>query len=241
MGRRHRDHATAIGAALAAGDAPASVFTHFHSADVPDDTMAGQLARFTQVLAGFDERPACVHVANSAAILRGVPGGPWDAARPGIALYGVSTWPGSDWTPAPVATLTAPIVALRDIPAGESVSYLATWRAASTRRIATVACGYADGLPRTAGNTHVARVHDASVPIVGVVTMDMAMLDVTDVPCEVGDEATIIGWGGATVADLARATGRSPYELLTGLRPRGVRVSVDTGPARAPRLAGASA
>jgi alanine racemase len=209
----------ALRAVLGAGAAPASIFTHFHSADVDDESMARQLARFEQVLGGLAERPACVHVANTAAIVRGV-AGRWDAARPGIGLYGVDPWGRGDWTPAPVVHVTAPIVALRDIDAGESVSYCATWRATTPRRIATIAAGYADGIPRSAGNRVAAHVAGQAAPIVGVVTMDMAMLDVTGLSCAVGDEVELLGASSATVAEFAGAAQRSPYEVLTALRSR---------------------
>ncbi len=214
--------AVGLAAALEAGGAPASVFTHYHSADLDDASLDVQAARFTACLGGFTARPAVVHAENSAALLRG-DASPWDAARPGIALYGVRAGARARWTPAPAVTLSAPVIALRDIPPGESVSYLATWRADAPSRIATVACGYADGLPRAAGNRLVARLAGRDVPVVGVVTMDMTMLDVTGVPCALGDEVTLFGGDGATVADLAAAVQRSPYELLTGLRQRVVR------------------
>lgn len=212
-------------ALLGTGTVPASVFTHFHSADIDDDSMARQRARFEQLLGALPARPACVHVANTAAIVRGV-GGVWDAARPGIGLYGVDPWGRGDWTPAPVVRLTAPIVALREVAAGESVSYCATWHAAGPRRIATIAAGYADGIPRSAGNRFVVHVAGRAAPIVGVVTMDMTMLDVTGISCGVGDEVELLGAGSATVAALATAAGRSPYELLTALRSRVARTHV---------------
>ncbi|MCU0619677.1 MAG: alanine racemase [Gemmatimonadaceae bacterium] len=214
--------ATGLAALLAAGGTPASVFTHFHSADLDDDSMATQSTRFERCLAGFATRPSLVHAENSAALLRGT-ASRWHAARPGIALYGVRVGARAQWTPTPVVTLAAPVIALRELPAGESVSYLATWRADAPRRIATVACGYADGLPRAAGNRLVARLAGRPAPVVGTVTMDMTMLDVTDIPCALGDEATLVGGDATAVGDLATEVQRSPYELLTALRLRAVR------------------
>lgn len=112
---------------------------------------------------------------------------------------------------------------VRDVAPGESVSYGATWRARTARRIATVACGYADGLRRALGNTATALCDGRPVPIVGVVTMDMAMLDITDVACAVGDVITFLGRSGdalRTAEAVADSAGLSPYELLTGLRLR---------------------
>ncbi|MES3034021.1 MAG: alanine racemase [Gemmatimonadota bacterium] len=220
-----RDDA-AVRDALAAGGDPDGVFTHFHSADGDADSMIEQERRFTHVLASLPRRPASVHAENSAALLqRGA--SRFDCARPGIALYGVAVGP-ARWTPRPVVTLDAPVIELRQVQDGDTVSYGATWRAAGVRRIATVALGYADGYPRGAGSKATALVNDRRVPVVGLVTMDMTMCDVTDVPCEVGDRVTLIG-GDAdlSVSAIATHAQRSPYEILTGLRARARRRYLD--------------
>jgi alanine racemase len=122
-----------------------------------------------------------------------------------------------------VVLVRARVVDLRTIDDGETVSYGATYRAEGRRRIATLGIGYADGYRRILGNHAVALVGGRRAPVVGVVTMDMTMLDVTDVPCNVGDVATLMGADGSdriTVADVARFGDLSPYEVLTGLRGR---------------------
>ncbi len=232
----------AAGAVLAAAAAhpPEGVFTHFHSAELDDGSMEQQEARFRAVLATLPRRPRYVHAENSAGAVRRSPS-EWDVVRPGVFLYGVGSWRGSGaserevaaWhtdstqrsglTPAPVAALRARLLEIRSVAPGEGVSYDATWRAGRPSRVATVACGYADGLRRHLGNRAHAIVRERRVPIVGVVTMDMAMLDVTDVAAEVGDVATFLGRSETdtlTVEDVAEAGGISPYELLTGLRQR---------------------
>ena len=201
---------------------PTGVFTHYHSAEAGDGSLERQEERFRAALARLPERPRLVHAENSAAIVRRGPSA-WDLVRPGVFLYGVGSGAGAALQPEPVAHLYARVLELRDVAPGESVSYGATWRARGHRRIATVACGYADGLRRTLGNVGRALVGGQSVPIAGVVTMDMAMLDVTDVPCAVGDVVTFLGGrdGAVLTAEaVAAAAGLSPYELLTGLRLR---------------------
>ncbi len=214
---------------LEVGSTPDGVFTHFHSADSDPDSMAVQETRFVGVVASLPTRPASIHVENSAALLqRGA--SRFDCARPGIALYGVAVGP-AEWTPRPVVSLTAPIVELLLVEAGDTVSYGATWRAPTDRRIATVALGYADGYPRGAGNRATAMVNERRVPVVGLVTMDMTMCDVTDVPCELGDRVTLIGGDAASgVSAIAAGANRSPYEILTGLRSRSARVHLGIGP-----------
>lgn len=200
---------------------PVGVFTHFHSADEGLETVTAQEARFRAVLDGL-ALPAAVarHAENSAAILVRE-GSPWQLARPGVALYGAAQ--GLTTALAPVVHLRARVVDLRDVAAGETVSYGATWMAPGARRIATIALGYADGYRRHLSNRGVALLHGHRVPVVGRVTMDLTMLDVTDVPCALGDVVTVLGRDGdacLTVDDVAALGGLSPYELLTGLRAR---------------------
>jgi alanine racemase len=202
--------------------APDGVFTHFHSADTAPESMALQESRFEQVLAAMPSRPASMHSENGA--VRWQPGASrYDCARPGIALYGVAVGPAA-WQPLPVVTLTAPVVHLQEVEPGDTVSYNATWQASTRRRIATVALGYADGYPRGAGNRATAVVNERLVPIVGLVTMDMLMCDVTDVSCVIGDRVTLLGnTAEQRVSTIAAHAARSPYEILTGLRARSAR------------------
>ena len=213
-------------AVLEVGGAPDGVFTHFHSADSDPESVVVQEARFRDVLASLPSRPKSVHAENSAALLqRGA--SRYDTARPGIALYGVAVGPAA-WTPSSVVALTAPVIELRDVPAGDTVSYGAAWRAPGTRRIATVALGYADGYPRGAGNRAKVLVNERHAPVVGHVTMDMTMCDVTDIPCDLGDRVTMIGGNAESgVAAVAALAHRSPYEVLTGLWGRATRVHRD--------------
>jgi alanine racemase len=119
----------------------------------------------------------------------------------------------------------ARVIDLRRIRDGETVSYEATYRAVGDRQIATLGIGYADGYPRSLSNRGSAILGDRRVGVAGIVTMDMTMVDVTGVPCALGDVATVIGGDAAlNVAAVARAAEMSPYELLTGLRGRLSRV-----------------
>jgi alanine racemase len=171
-------------------------------------------------------RPALVHCENGAAVERVYPSR-WSLIRPGIFLYGVSSGDGATLRPEPVASIRARIVELRSLEDGDTVSYEAAYRAVGPRRIATIAIGYADGYRRAYSNRGTALVRGRRVPVAGVVTMDMTMLDVTDVPCEIGDAATLLGRDGDDTLDIdsvARAAELSPYELLTGLRQRLARI-----------------
>ena len=203
------------------GNVPEGAFTHFHSAEIDDGSMELQLERFKAALACLPSRPRLLHAENSAALERLTGPSAWDLVRPGVFLYGVGK------TAEPVATLRAHVVELRAIAAGESVSYGATYRAATPRRVATLAVGYGDGYRRAFSNRGRVIVNDREVPVVGTVTMDMTMIDVTEVPCAIGDVATLLGRAGGRMLDavtVAEGGGVSPYELLVGLALRAERI-----------------
>ncbi|MFI5229064.1 MAG: alanine racemase [Gemmatimonadales bacterium] len=210
-------------------DAPQGVFTHFHSADRDDASRREQERRFDTALAELPVRPGMVHAENSPAVEHGGPSR-WTVVRPGVFLYGVSSGNAPAIQPEIVASLRARVVDLRTVPAGESVSYGGTWRADGARRIATLAIGYGDGYRRAFGNRAHLLLSGQRVPVVGAVTMDMTMADVTGIPCDIGDAATLLGADGTeriTLNDLASVAGSSPYELLTGLRGRLARRYTD--------------
>ena len=201
---------------------PEGAFTHFHSADQDAASRDAQARRFIDALERLPVRPAMVHAENSAAVEHAGTSA-WSVVRPGVFLYGVSSGHAPLIAPEPVVAVRARIVDLRTIASGETVSYGGTYRAAGTRRIATIAIGYADGYRRSVSNRAHVLLHGARVPVVGVVTMDMTMIDVTDAQCAVGDIATLIGADGSEhidVNEIASLAELSPYEVLTGLRGR---------------------
>jgi alanine racemase len=203
---------------------PEGAYTHFHSAELNDPSLEVQERRFRDAIAVLPDRPKILHAENSAAVARREASA-WDCVRPGIFLYGVGSGDGARLHPEPVVHAYARVIDLRRLRDGDTVSYDATYRAVGDRRIATLGIGYADGYPRSLSNRGGAMIGGRRACIAGLVTMDMTMVDVTDVPCALGDVATVIG-GDATfdVAAVARTAEMSPYELLTGLRNRIARV-----------------
>ncbi len=195
--------------------------------DVYDATEA-QIARFTSVLKiarnGGYEIPL-VHLSNSASIIR-FPSAHYTVVRPGIMLYGYHTLPNTVPVPdlQPVLSLTTCIAQLRLIQPGDRVSYNGTFIARRSTRIAVLPIGYADGLSRRLSNRGVVLIRGQRVPIVGLVCMDMVMVDITTLPdAMVGDEVVVIGQQGGekiTAKDIAEWTGTIPYEVLCAISPR---------------------
>ncbi|HUF74828.1 MAG TPA: alanine racemase [Longimicrobiales bacterium] len=204
------------------------IFTHLHSADEGEASVREQWERFQEALGAISERPAglLVHVLNSAGVFR-APEHADAAVRPGIFLYGGEIGSGQP-RPEPVVSLHARLAHVRDAPAGTTVGYGATYRAKSAERWATLSIGYGDGLPRALGNRGTALVGGRRVPIIGRISMDMTVVDISDAPgAGVGDVATLLGDDGQesiTVDELAGLAGTISYEILTGFTQRLPRV-----------------
>lgn len=201
------------------------VMTHFACADEPGSPLTDrQRQRFDTALAEISRtgsRPVA-GLANSAAILDR-PDTHRDWVRAGIALYGSSPFSGRTAESLglePVMTLATQVIALRDLQPGDTVGYGATWHAARPSRLATIAAGYADGVPRHLPSGSPVLVDGRRVPLVGRVSMDMVTVDVTDLEgVRVGSEATL--WGrGLPVDEVAAAAGTISYELLCGVTRR---------------------
>jgi alanine racemase len=211
------------------------VFTHFHGADAADATpVTIQWQRFQDAVGQLpvSREDLMVHAANSAAALRW-PEYAADAVRPGIFLYGASPVAESVTgvrKPAPVASVRARIALVRDVPPGSTVGYGATYVSRGWERWATIDIGYGDGLPRCLGNQGAALVRGRRVPIIGRISMDMTVVDITAVPdVKIGETVTFIGRdGGAeiTVEEVAHQAGTISYEILTGFTARLPRVEL---------------
>ncbi len=146
-----------------------------------------------------------------------------DEIRPGIGLYGGGPRPASGEAPRPVLRLVSPILQVRDIGAGEPAGYGASWTAPRACTLATVGLGYADGFIRAASNKGHGVLHGSRRPIVGRVSMDLVILDVTGVDAKPGDEVEFLG-AEMPLGEQADAMGTIDYEILTRLSSRARRV-----------------
>jgi len=192
------------------------VMTHAACADDPAHPMtAMQVARFEAQRALLPPLPASF--ANSASAFHGeVPA--YDLIRPGIGLYGGQPVAGRALPLSPVITLDVPILQVRDVDVGESVGYGAAYRAATARRVAVVALGYADGFPRSLSGQGAALLGGAPAPVIGRISMDLTTLDVTGIdPALARRGAMVRFFADPGLDDLAAMAGTISYEVLTRL------------------------
>ncbi|HEY6385871.1 MAG TPA: alanine racemase [Candidatus Acidoferrum sp.] len=216
------------------------VFTHFASSEVLTNTRVGEQTRQQEVrfyealdrLRALGIDPGIVHLANSAAIATRPE--TWaDMVRPGAILYGYH--PGYDPVELrpeiearlplkPVMSLRTRIINIRNIPEGAGVGYNETFIAKRPSRIAVLAAGYGDGIHRSLGNRGSVLVRGALAPIVGIISMDVTMIDVTEVSgVELGDVVTIYGSDGKHVRAanvIARSIGTVTSDLLCAVSQR---------------------
>ncbi len=203
------------------------------SADVRDSAQTrDQLAVFRRGLQCVDAsgfKPKWRHLANSAALL-GLPEAKvgWDVnlARPGLALYGLRTaeWLGQELTLQPALTWKTGVTHVKTVQAGQKVSYGGIWEAKRTSVIATLPVGYADGYHRSYAGKGYVLIRGARAPVVGRITMDMCMIDVTDIPSvEMGDDVVLLGTQGherISAELMAEWAGTIHYEVLCGIGAR---------------------
>ncbi|MFL6439399.1 MAG: alanine racemase [Terriglobales bacterium] len=226
--------------------------SHLASAEVVDaEDVEGQIAAYQQALeqlAAAEIRPACLHLANSAAIVaqkaawHGLSQGgksPTALVRPGISLYGyflpfvTTNGECSNIEPLPVTPVLSwktRIIDIRHVDAGEGVGYNRVHITSAPARIATLAVGYGDGLSRQLSCRGRVLVRGEFAPIVGNISMDVSGVDVTNVPgAQVGDEVVLIGRQGhreVTAWELAELMKTIPYEVLCNIGKRVPRILV---------------
>ena len=195
------------------------LFSHLCVAEDPeqDGFTLGQIELFqqnTQTIAqGIGYMPMR-HILNSAGIER-FPQYQFDMVRLGIGIYGVSAIPGRKLSP--VASLKCKILQIKQLGPGDTVGYGRWGKASEGTVIATIPVGYADGIDRHLGRGAASfSVNGHRAPTIGNICMDMCMLDVTGIPCKVGDTVTIFG-EDPTVSELADILGTIPYEILASV------------------------
>jgi alanine racemase len=220
----------------------AGIYSHLASADAApheeDGLTAEQQRRFEAVLASLRQQDlpsGCRHLANSAATLRGR-ALHFDMVRVGLALYGHAPAPHlAHVLPLqPAMQLHARVTLIREVAAGVGVSYGHRFRTSRPSRLAVVAIGYADGVPRQLSNRMEVLFHGRRLPQVGTITMDQMVVDATDDPeLDVGAVVTLLGEHNGeriTPADWSDRCGTIPWEILCGFKHRLPRLSEAVAP-----------
>jgi len=217
-------------------------FTHLASAEdlvaSQTDEQDGRFATALERLRALGVNPEWIHVSNSAALLA-QSRFPENLVRIGALLYGyclplrlaagktAPLYPEFE----PILSFKSRVVYLKDVPSGTPLGYGASYFTRRASRIATIPVGYADGLSRALSNRGRAIVREQGAGIVGSISMDLTLLDVTDIPgVAVGDEVTLIGKSGRasiTALEIARELGTVPYEVLCSIGKRVPRIYAD--------------
>jgi len=211
------------------------IFTHFCTADSADPSyMRLQFRRFVDVLEGLNGAGLSIplrHACNSAATMR-LPEAHLDAVRPGIAIYGLD--PSSEWPPAfplhPAMTLKSRVVRVRTVPAGWGIGYGRTFVPDRPMRVALLPVGYGDGYHRILSNRGAVLLHGKRSPVLGRVSMDQIVVDVSHIPeVQEGDVAVIFGRQGEAqlrAEEVAAWAETINYEVTTSILPRVVRIYI---------------
>ena len=220
-------------AGIVEGSGVQLVLSHFVAAEEPANPLNGaQIDRFEAACARYFPGIRRSLANSSGHFLPQRPG--YDLTRPGYALYGGNPCPAQRNPMRPVIRLDAAVLQTREIGTGETVGYNGRWTARRPTRLATIGVGYADGIPRSAptlgtGDGPVAFIAGRPCPWAGRISMDLGILDVTDVPADAlvpGATAQLIG-PDMPVDDFGLRCGTIGYEILTGLGARYHRVYIE--------------
>lgn len=197
--------------------------SHLPSADEDETFTHEQIAQFNLIISSL---PALkyVHLSNSAGLI-GYQQEPCNLVRPGLMLYGASPMPRHQNDLIPVMSLMSRVSIIRTLPAGHGISYGRETILSRDTRVATIGIGYGDGYPRSlSGNGAEVFIRGKRFPLLGRVTMDQIMVDVTrDPDIFTGDTVELFG-KNILVTEVARKAGTIPWEIFTGITPRVTRV-----------------
>jgi alanine racemase len=212
----------------------AGILTHLPASDEDRDFTIRQLAAFESLIAAADGSPGRRHARNSAGLIA-YPRDSLNTVRAGLMLYGSSPIPDFQARLRPALCLKTRLTLVRDLPAGRGISYGRTFITPRPMRIGTLAAGYGDGYKRHLSNTGASvLVRGRRCPLLGRVTMDQMMIDLSALPeAEAGEEAVLIGrQGGEEIlaAELAERAGTIPWEIFTSLTSRIARYYLDPTP-----------
>ncbi len=210
------------------------IMSHFSFADDDPGYSRKQLDTFNTILQTakeLDIDPPFKHIANSAGIIN-LPESHYNLVRPGIMLFGCApSMKMRNKAPLkPVMSIHSRIIQIKEFPAGAKISYSGAFTTKRISAIAVIPIGYADGYSRLLSNKGHVLLRGKRAPVTGNVTMDMTMVDVTDMPgAKVGDYVTVLGeakdGGSISAWDIARLSDTISYEILTSFSKRVARIA----------------
>ncbi len=198
--------------------------SHLPSADEDKEFTLQQFRNFEMIVKQCDYDFKYIHLANSAGILD-YESSLCTLCRPGLMMYGISPLESYQRQIKPVMTLKSKITLIRELPAGHGVSYGRSVLLEKPTLVATVGAGYGDGYPRSlSGKKTAVIIRGKRCPVIGRVTMDQIMVDVSELPeVDAGDEVELFGQQ-ISVAEIATKAGTIPWEILTRITPRVTRI-----------------
>ncbi|MDP4014666.1 MAG: alanine racemase [Candidatus Nanopelagicales bacterium] len=207
------------------------IWSHLACGETPGSPVtADQVATFAEALdvaAELGVKPELRHLANTGGVLC-APATHFDLVRCGIGIYGLSPGPGQLGTGPelglePVMSVTAAVALVKEVPAGQGISYGHLYHTSGPTRLALVPVGYADGVPRAGSGVLPVALNGRRFTVAGAVAMDQVVLDVGDLPVAAGDQVSLFGPGAdeaPTADDWAEACGTINYEIVTRLGSR---------------------
>ncbi len=211
------------------------LYTHFSSADIDPEFTRLQRQRFLRIVAGIDHSDLLIHADNSAGIDSLAEDSPFNAVRIGLLEFGIAPYPHSALGAAavePVFSFYTRIGLIKSLPAQTDISYCRSHTLTRDSRIAVLTAGYGDGIPMQHSNKACVLIHGQRCPILGRITMDQTIVDVTDCPqATIGDTATLIGKDGPeeiTTTEFSRWADTIAWETLCSVTKRVTRIY--TGP-----------
>lgn len=209
------------------------IYTHFSSADTDPDFTNLQRRRLLEILNQIDLSNLMIHADNSAGLDTLSGDSPFNAVRVGLLQFGVPPYPDSALGRAqvePIFSFHTRVGLIKELPAGTDISYLRTHRLQKNSRIAVLTAGYGDGIPLELSNRGTVLVHGQRCPILGRVTMDQTIIDVTGLAdVAPGDHAVLIGASGKetiTTTEFSQTAGSIPWETLCSITKRVTRLYV---------------
>lgn len=212
----------------------AGIYTHYSSSDDDPEFTRQQRDRFRQAISGFEglnTEQMLIHADNSGGLESIERAGPFNAVRIGLLQFGILPRAGSllaDVDPAPVFSFHTKVGLVKSLPTGTAISYGQTHRLTRDSKVAVLTAGYGDGITRALSNRGQVLIRGQRCPILGRVTMDQTIVDVTDSPeIAAGDRVTLIGRDGAAeigVAEFSEWANTIPWETLCSVTKRVPRI-----------------